>query len=82
MATPEEAVALAEAVAKSPGLTFAGLMTYPPPNGTANVQAFMARAKALLEAKNIPVPVITSGGCVYRKLDSAILVVKAAENGV
>ena len=37
-------------------------MTYPPPNGTANVQTFMARAKALLEAKNIPVPVITSGG--------------------
>jgi D-serine deaminase-like pyridoxal phosphate-dependent protein len=62
MATPEEAVILAEAVAKSPGLTFAGLMTYPPPNGTANVQTFMARAKALLEAKNIPVPVITSGG--------------------
>ena len=62
VATPEEAVALAEAVAKSPELTFAGLMTYPPANGTANVQAFMARAKALLEAKNIPVPVITSGG--------------------
>ena len=62
IATPEEAVILAEAVAKSPGLTFAGLMTYPPPNGTANVQAFMVRAKALLEAKNIPVPAVTSGG--------------------
>jgi D-serine deaminase-like pyridoxal phosphate-dependent protein len=62
VATPEDAVALAETIAKSAGLTFAGLMTYPPPNGTAKVQAFMARAKALIEAKNIPVPAITSGG--------------------
>ena len=62
VATPEDAATLAETIAKSPGLTFAGLMTYPPPDGAAGVQAFMARAKALIEAKGIAVPVITSGG--------------------
>ncbi|MBS0246400.1 MAG: D-TA family PLP-dependent enzyme [Proteobacteria bacterium] len=62
VATPEDAAVLAEVIAKSPGLTFAGLMTYPPPDGAAGVQAFMAQAKALIEAKGIAVPVITSGG--------------------
>lgn len=62
VATPEAALTLAESIARSPGLTFAGLMTYPPPNGAALVQSFMTRAKALIEAKGIPVPVITSGG--------------------
>jgi D-serine deaminase-like pyridoxal phosphate-dependent protein len=60
--TPEAAATLAETIANSPGLRFAGLMTYPLPNGAANVQAFMTRAKALIEGREIPVPVITSGG--------------------
>lgn len=62
VATPEAAAALARRIAQSAGLRFAGLMTYPPANGTANVQVFMARTKALLEADTIPVPVVTSGG--------------------
>ena len=62
VATPEDAAALAQIIAGSPGLTFGGLMTYPPPDGAAAVQDFMTRAKALTEAKDIAVPVITSGG--------------------
>ncbi|RDV02082.1 D-TA family PLP-dependent enzyme [Undibacter mobilis] len=62
VATPDDAAALADVIAHSPGLSFGGLMTYPPPDGAANVQSFMSRAKALIEAKGITVPVITSGG--------------------
>lgn len=62
VASPEAAAGLAERIANAPGLMFAGLMTYPPVNGAAAVQAFMTRAKALIEAKTIEVPVITSGG--------------------
>ncbi|WP_246663008.1 D-TA family PLP-dependent enzyme [Pseudolabrys sp. FHR47] len=62
VATPEDAAALAQVIAESPGLVFGGLMTYPPPDGAATVQSFMTRAKALIEAKGIAVPVITSGG--------------------
>jgi D-serine deaminase-like pyridoxal phosphate-dependent protein len=60
--TAEAAAALAEKIARAPGLEFAGLMTYPPRNGTANVQAFMTRAKKLFEEKNIPIRVVSSGG--------------------
>src|SRR5512139_3721596 len=62
VATPEDAAALAQVIANSSGLIFGGLMTYPPPDGAAAVQDFMTRAKALIEAKGIAVPVITSGG--------------------
>lgn len=62
VATPEDAATLAEVIAKSPGLSFGGLMTYPPPGGAAAVQTFMTRAKTLIEARGIPVPVVTSGG--------------------
>ncbi len=62
VATPEDAAALAEVIAKSPGLRFGGLMTYPLPDGAADVQTFMTRARALIEAEGIPVPVVTSGG--------------------
>lgn len=60
--TPEEAFALAQEIARSPGLAFGGLMTYPPTNGAARVQAFMSKAKAMIEAAGIEVPVVTSGG--------------------
>lgn len=62
VATPEDAAALAQVIAASPGLSFGGLMTYPLPDGAAAVQDFMTRAKALIEAEGIAVPVITSGG--------------------
>ena len=60
--TPEAAAALAQRIAKAPGLVFGGLMTYPPANDVAAVESFMSRAKAFIEAAGITVPVITSGG--------------------
>ncbi len=59
---PQEAAELAARIAAAPGLEFAGLMTYPPVGGTGKVQAFMTEAKALIEARGIAVPAITSGG--------------------
>ncbi len=61
-ATPEEAAALARHIQASPGLHFAGLMTYPLVGGAAAVQNFMTRTKALLMADGIAVEVVSSGG--------------------
>jgi D-serine deaminase-like pyridoxal phosphate-dependent protein len=60
--TPEAAADLAQRIAGAPGLIFGGLMTYPPAGGAAVVQSFMTRAKSLIEAAGLAVPVITSGG--------------------
>lgn len=62
VASPEGAAALARTIAAAPGLRFGGLMTYPPTDGAAAVQAFMTTAKAMIEAAGLAVPVITSGG--------------------
>jgi D-serine deaminase-like pyridoxal phosphate-dependent protein len=62
VATPEAAAELARHIVEAPGLTFGGLMTFPPVGGHLAVQSFMSRAKAFLEAAGIAVPVITSGG--------------------
>lgn len=59
---PQQAAELAARIAGAPGLEFAGLMTYPPVGGTGKVQAFTTEAKALIEARGIAVPAITSGG--------------------
>lgn len=60
--SPQEAADLAARIDAAPGIAFAGLMTYPPVGGAAKVQAFLTEAKALIEAKGIAVPAITSGG--------------------
>lgn len=60
--SPEAAASLARRIAGAKGLVFGGLMTYPPVDGEAKVQAFMGAAKSLIEADGITVPVITSGG--------------------
>ncbi|MCO6188394.1 D-TA family PLP-dependent enzyme [Rhizobium sp. L1K21] len=60
--SPEAAEALATYIDASPGLVFGGLMTYPPLGGESVVETFMTQAKALIEARGIAVPVITSGG--------------------
>lgn len=62
VATPQDAARLASRIAASPGLSFHGLMTYPPVGGTAAVQAFMSEARGLIEAAGLPVAVISSGG--------------------
>lgn len=60
--SPEEAEALALHIAKSPGLVFGGLMTYPLAGGEVSVETFMTEAKTRIETHGIAVPVITSGG--------------------
>ncbi|MCB9958497.1 MAG: alanine racemase [Rhodospirillaceae bacterium] len=62
VADPAAAAALARRIQAAPGLSFGGLMTYPPNGGTAAVQAFMGDARALLDAAGLPCPTITSGG--------------------
>ncbi len=60
--SPEAAAGLAARIAALPGLHFAGLMTYPPVGAEAAVQDWLARAKALIQARGIAVEVISSGG--------------------
>ena len=60
--TPEDALALARRIAASLGLSFGGLMTYPPKGDPAASETFLARAKVLLETAGLPPAVITSGG--------------------
>jgi D-serine deaminase-like pyridoxal phosphate-dependent protein len=62
VATAAEAFGLARLIDSSAGLSFGGLMTYPPAGGGAKVQAFMTEAKELIEAGGLRVETITSGG--------------------
>jgi len=60
--TPEEALALARRIHAAPGLTLGGLMTYPPMTGLEAVNAWLARAKALLQENGLPCPRVSNGG--------------------
>lgn len=60
--SPDAAEDLATYIDAAPGLLFGGLMTYPPAGQEASVEAFMKEAKTRIEARGIPVPVVTSGG--------------------
>jgi D-serine deaminase-like pyridoxal phosphate-dependent protein len=60
--TPADAAELGSLIAAAPGLSFGGLMTYPPANSHGAVQAFMTTTIALLAAKSIAVPLVSSGG--------------------
>lgn len=60
--TPEAALALARRILAVPGLSLAGLMTYPAAGKYKQAADWLARAKALFDAQGIPLPVITTGG--------------------
>ncbi|KKB08754.1 D-TA family PLP-dependent enzyme [Devosia chinhatensis] len=60
--SPEAALDLARTIIAAPGLAFAGLMTYPAAGKYAAANHWLAEAKALFDAENIPVPAITTGG--------------------
>lgn len=60
--SPEAARDLALHIDRSPGLRFGGLMTYPAKGAPEKAAAFLAEAKALIEAKGLAVPVVSSGG--------------------
>ncbi|MFV1849974.1 MAG: D-TA family PLP-dependent enzyme [Thalassospira sp.] len=60
--TPKSAVALAQKIESLPGISFAGLMTYPAAGGGARVDGFFGDAMAGLEAVGIACPIRSSGG--------------------
>ena len=60
--TPEEALALARAIAASPGLVFGGLMTYPAAGKIEANAAWLDAARALLAREGLPPPVVSNGG--------------------
>ncbi|MBO9508551.1 D-TA family PLP-dependent enzyme [Thalassospira sp. A3_1] len=59
---PAEAVELAKKIKSLPGISFAGLMTYPATGGGARVEAFFTTAMKELDAIGIECPVRSSGG--------------------
>lgn len=60
--SPEEALALAQAIAAASGLRFGGLMTYPAAGQQDRAVEFLAAAKRRLAAAGLSCPVISSGG--------------------
>mgnify|MGYP006425950665 CR=1 FL=1 len=60
--SPDAAAALAGRIAAAEGLRLGGLMTYPPKGRVAHVDAWLAGARARLEAAGLPCPRVTSGG--------------------
>ena len=62
VASPAAAAELAVAIAGAPGLTFGGLMTYPPVGAEGAVEAFMREAKETIESRGVSVRDISSGG--------------------
>lgn len=57
--SPAQAAELARIIARSPGLTFGGLMTYP---NTDALDAFVRETRALLEPEHLPIPRVSGGG--------------------
>jgi D-serine deaminase-like pyridoxal phosphate-dependent protein len=59
VASPEDAADLAAAIARTPGLCFAGLLTYPSPPAA---REFLESASALLERRGLPAETVSAGG--------------------
>jgi D-serine deaminase-like pyridoxal phosphate-dependent protein len=57
--TPDEAAALAKVIVGQPGLTFAGLMTYP---ANEQTEPFVEQTRALLASDGIAVERVSAGG--------------------
>lgn len=62
VSTPEQAADLAAEVEASPGLRFAGLMTYPPVGQAGRVAEWLTAAIDLIESRGLTVEIISSGG--------------------
>jgi D-serine deaminase-like pyridoxal phosphate-dependent protein len=60
--TPAAALALAEKIANSHGLTFGGLMTYPAAGQVEANSAWLAAAKIALSAGGLPPAIVSNGG--------------------
>jgi D-serine deaminase-like pyridoxal phosphate-dependent protein len=62
VATPADAVALAEKIARSPGLRFAGLMTYPAFGGVGAAATWLAEAVDLCRNHGLEAEIVSNGG--------------------
>jgi D-serine deaminase-like pyridoxal phosphate-dependent protein len=60
--SPEEALALARTLDGLPGLRFRGLMTYPDRGRPEATQAWLAEAKATVEAGGLGCAIVSNGG--------------------
>jgi D-serine deaminase-like pyridoxal phosphate-dependent protein len=60
--TPEEALVLARAIDASPGLVFAGLMTYPAAGKVEANASWLAAAAALLKRNGLAPSIVSNGG--------------------
>lgn len=60
--SPESALALAQEIAAAPGLTFAGLMTYPAAGKYEQANAWLKTARDLFTDQGVALPAITTGG--------------------
>lgn len=72
--SPEAALALARTVDGLPGLRFRGLMTYPARGRVVETQAWLAAAKAAVEAGGLECAVVSNGGSpdLYRAHEVAV----------
>jgi D-serine deaminase-like pyridoxal phosphate-dependent protein len=62
VASPAEAVALAQTIDRAQGLAFRGLMTYPPKKSAAKTNAWLAEAVDLCKRSGLSVEVVSNGG--------------------
>ncbi|MCR6501305.1 D-TA family PLP-dependent enzyme [Shinella sp. CPCC 101442] len=60
--TSESALELARLISESPGLRFAGLMTYPAPGQGNTACEWLDHAACLIRAAGIETPIVSSGG--------------------
>ena len=68
---PAQALALAQAIDKAPGLKLGGLMTYPAKNAAAKTSAWLSEAVELCKRSGLSVETISNGGTpdLYRAHD-------------
>lgn len=62
VASPAAAANLARLIGTLPGLTFGGLMTFPPVGRMEAAESWLNEAKTLIEAEGLEVQVVSSGG--------------------
>jgi len=70
--SPEAAAQLGQQIARTPGLTFGGLMTYAKTGTRQAAHDWLMAARDLLTGSGLPCPVITTGGSPDMWLDEGL----------
>ena len=73
--TPEDALHLARLIDVAPGLSFGGLMTYPPVGGAKATEEWLRGARDLIIANGLSCQTITTGGTpdMWRDADRSVI---------